>query len=191
VPVVLSGRPMVDDGTIHYVDADNVGGAASAVRLLLDRGCRRVATVTGPQDMCAAVDRLAGYRQALREAGRRPRARDVVAGDFGLPSGAEAMRRLLAEVPDVDGVFVANDLMAAGAVQAIRDTGRRVPEDIALVGFDDVPSPLIEPLALTTVRQPIVTMGQRMAQILLDRVEGRPAPRVVVLETEVVHRQTA
>jgi len=191
VPVVLSGRPMVDDGLIHYVDADNVGGSAAAVRVLLERGCRRVATVAGPQDMSAACDRLAGFRAALREAGRRPRGRDVVIGDFTHESGVEGMRRILAEVPDVDGVFAANDLMAAGAVQAIKDAGRRVPDDVAVVGFDDVPTALIGPPALTTVRQPIVTMGGRMAQILLDRIEGRPVPRVVVVDIEVIRRDSA
>lgn len=191
VPVVLSGRPMVDDGSIHYVDSDNVGGGALAVRVLLERGCRRIATVAGPQDMSAACDRLAGFRAALREAGRRPRVRDVVIGDFTHASGVEAMHRILAAVPDVDGVFAANDLMAAGAVQAIRESGRRVPEDVAVVGFDDVPTALIGPPGLTTVRQPIGAMGQRMAQILLERIEGRAAPRVVVLDTEVVRRDSA
>jgi DNA-binding LacI/PurR family transcriptional regulator len=191
VPVVLSGRPMVDDGTIHYVDADNAGGAASAVRVLLDRGCRRITTVAGPQDMSAAVDRLNGYRAALRAAGRRPMSRDVVSGDFTHASGAEAMRLLLAAVPDLDGVFAANDLMAAGALQAVRDSGRRVPGDVAVVGFDDVPTALIGAPGLTTVRQPIGAMGRRMAQILLDLIEGRPAPRVVILDTEVVRRETA
>lgn len=191
VPVVLSGRPMVDDGTIHYVDADNAGGSAAAVRVLLERGCRRIATVAGPQDMSAACDRLAGFRAALREAGRRPRARDIVLGDFTPASGTAAMRRILAEAPDVDGVFAANDLMAAGAVQAIRDAGLRVPDDIAVVGFDDVPTAMVGPLALTTVRQPIGAMGQRMAQILLDRIEGRTAPRMVVLDTEVIRRDSA
>jgi DNA-binding LacI/PurR family transcriptional regulator len=191
IPVVLSGRPMVDDGTIHYVDSDNTGGGASAVQVLVERGCKRIATIAGPQDMSAACDRLAGYRAALREAGRRPRARDIVFGDFSHAGGVAAMRRLLAEAPDVDGVFAANDLMAVGAMQVALEAGRRIPDDLAMVGFDDVPTAMIGPLALTTVRQPIQVMGQRMAQILLDRIEGRTAPRMVVLDTEVIRRETA
>lgn len=191
IPVVLSGRPWVDDGTIHYVDADNTGGAAQAVRLLVERGCRRIATIAGPQDMSAACDRLAGYRSALREAGRRPRARDVVIGDFSPSGGAVAMRQLLAEAPDIDAVFAANDLMAVGAMQVAIEAGRRIPDDLAVVGFDDVPTALIGPMELTTVRQPIGDMGARMAQILLDRIEGRTAPRMTILETELVRRETA
>jgi DNA-binding LacI/PurR family transcriptional regulator len=191
VPVVLSGRPMVDDGTIHYVDSDNTGGGAQAVRLLVERGCRRIATIAGPQDMSAACDRLAGYRSALHDAGRRPRARDIVVGDFSHIGGAIAMRQLLAQSPDVDGVFAANDLMAVGAMQVALEAGRRIPDDLALVGFDDVPTALIGQLALTTVRQPIDAMGKRMAQILLDRIDGRTAPRMVILDTEVIRRDTA
>jgi DNA-binding LacI/PurR family transcriptional regulator len=191
IPVVLCGRPMVDDGTIHYVDADNSGGAAAAVRLLVERGCKRIATIAGTQDLSAACDRLGGYRAALREAGRRPRAKDVVYGDFSHAGGVAAMRQILTDAPDVDGVFAANDLMAVGAMQVALESGRRIPDDLAIVGFDDVPIAMIGPLGLTTVRQPISAMGQRMGQILLDRIDGRTAPRMVVLPTELVRRETA
>src|SRR5262245_32606397 len=111
VPVVCNGRPM-GPSTVPYVEVDSVGGAARAVRHLLETGRQRVATIAGPQDMVAGVDRLAGYRQEL---GRYPRRRSAIAfGDFTRESGAAAMRQLLDHDPELDAVFVANDLMAHG-----------------------------------------------------------------------------
>ncbi|MHB1737886.1 MAG: LacI family DNA-binding transcriptional regulator [Actinomycetes bacterium] len=190
IPVVLSGRPLDDDGTLHYVDADNVGGAVAATTLLVERGARHIGTVVGPQDMSAGRDRLAGWRQALIAAGLRPTQRDVVAGDFTLEGGAAAAKKLMARCPQTDGLFVANDLMAVGAIQTLKSLGRKVPDDVAVVGFDDVPVALVAQPALTTIRQPIEEMGQEMAKVLLDRIAGRPTERITVLPTSVVHRQS-
>ncbi|MET0419709.1 MAG: LacI family DNA-binding transcriptional regulator, partial [Actinoplanes sp.] len=133
VPVVVNGRPM-SRSAVPYVDVANADGARLAVRRLVESGRRRIATIAGPQHAPGAVDRLAGYRAQLREAHRRP---IVAVGNSTRESGSSAMRRLLTEHPGLDAVFVASDLMAHGAVQELRQSGRRVPADVAVIGFDD------------------------------------------------------
>lgn len=191
VPIVLAGRPYRTGDDTPYVDADNVGGARLAVRAMIDSGRAHVATITGPRDMVAAQDRLDGFRAELASHGRRPTKDSIVEGDFSVKGGERAMHRLLDQRPDLDGVFVANDLMAVGAMQAIAARGRTVPDDIAVVGFDDVPVASALSPPLTTVRQPLVRMGQEMASVLIDAIEGRPVRPSVLLPTELVVRQSA
>jgi DNA-binding LacI/PurR family transcriptional regulator len=185
VPVVCSGRPL-GHSTVPYVDVDSVGGATTAVRHLLDRGRQRIATIAGPQDMVAGLDRLAGYRRELR---RYPRRRSAIAfGDFTRESGAAAMRKLLDYDPDLDAVFVANDLMAHGALGTLRAAGRRVPDDVAVVGFDDIELARYTEPPLTTVRQPIVELGQELARRLLLVAVGEPVEPAFMLPTALVIR---
>ncbi|MEV4636000.1 LacI family DNA-binding transcriptional regulator [Actinoplanes sp. NPDC049548] len=190
IPVVCSGRPMTPaEFPVPYVDVDHIGGVASAVRHLLAAGRRRVATIAGPQDMVAGIDRLTGYRTALDEAGL---AEHVAVGDFTRESGLQAMRRLLADDPELDAVFVASDMMAHGALQALKDAGRRVPEDVSVIGFDDFEISRLSDPPLTTVRQPIVDMGRTMARQMLGLVDERTdVPPAVVLPTELVVRASA
>ncbi|GFJ78445.1 hypothetical protein Phou_026250 [Phytohabitans houttuyneae] len=133
MPSVCSGRPL-GRAAVPYVDIDHLAGVASAVRHLLDAGRQRIATIAGPQDMVAGIERLAGYRDALRGSDRRS---IVAVGDFTRESGAVAMRHLLDDDPKLDAVFVASDLMADGALRTLREAGRRVPDDVAVIGFDD------------------------------------------------------
>lgn len=185
IPVVCNERPL-GPVSLPYVGVDNVGGAASAVRHLLDAGRRRVATIAGPPDMIAGIDRLSGYRAALGDA------RPIVAyGDFTTGSGARAMRRLLADEPALDAVFAASDLMADGALQALRDAGRRVPDDVAVVGFDDTELARYTDPPLTTIRQPIAGIGRRMAAQLLTLVAGEEIEPIVTLPTELIVRESA
>ena len=130
---------------LSYVDIDQEGGARLAAEHLLARGRRRLATISGPQDMPAGQDRLAGFRAALAAHGLT--AAPAVEGDFTRESGENAARLLLDRHPDLDGLFVANDLMAEGAVRALQEAGRRVPEDVAVVGFDDSSAALAVPAA--------------------------------------------
>ncbi|MGH8963590.1 MAG: LacI family DNA-binding transcriptional regulator [Jatrophihabitantaceae bacterium] len=191
VPTVLNGRPLSRDVSLYCVDSDNVGGGRRATELLLERGARRIATITGPQDMCAGQDRLAGYRDALTEAGLEPAERRVAEGDFTVEGGASAMTALLASDPELDAVFAASDLMALGAMQVLAGNGRRVPEDVAVVGFDDVREARLSAPALTTIRQPIDRLGHTMAAVLLSRINGEQTPRTTVLPTELVRRASA
>jgi DNA-binding LacI/PurR family transcriptional regulator len=187
IPVVCNERPL-GSTSLPYVGVDNRGGAATAVRHLLDSGRTRIATIAGPQDMIGGIDRLAGYRDALRGSARR---KNIEVGDFTLDSGHAAMRRLLADDPGVDAVFVASDLMAEGALKALRAAGRRVPDDVAVVGFDDIALAQYTDPPLTTVRQPIMEIGRQMAGQVLRLVADEEIEPTMTLPTELVIRQSA
>ncbi len=191
VPVVLAGRPFGNDDDLSYVDADNVGGARMAVQYLLKHGRGTVATVAGPPDMSPGVDRLRGYRMTMADAGLSDSGL-IVFGDFGRVSAEHAVYRLLDRRPGLDAVFVASDLMAAGALRALRRSGRRVPDDVAVIGFEDSPLARHTDPKLTTVRQPVEAMGERLASELLALI-GRAGqdPAHVVLDTELVIRESA
>lgn len=188
LPAVLGGRPVGADQAISYVDMDNVKGARAAVDFLLGTGRRRVATIAGPQDLGVGVDRLAGYRAAIEASKTEPL---IEYGDFSEDSGVEAMRKLLARQPDLDAVFVASDLMAAGAIRALRDAGRRVPKDVAIVGFEDSAVARQTDPPLTTVYQPVEEMGRQMARLLVSLIKGEDEFAHVLLDTHLVHRNSA
>ncbi|NAZ81364.1 substrate-binding domain-containing protein, partial [Kineococcus sp. R8] len=137
IPVVMSGRPFDEASTVPYVSADNVGGARAATRYLLEAGCRQIVSVTGPMDMRVGQDRLAGFQAELKAHRRRHAKRLAASGDFSVAGGRAATETLLGRYPDLDGIFAANDLMAAGALQALATAGRSVPGDVRVIGFDD------------------------------------------------------
>lgn len=186
IPVVCNERPL-GSTTLPYVGVDNEGGAAAAVTHLVASGRTRIATIAGPQDMIGGIDRLTGYREALRDSDRRS---IVAVGDFTQDSGEAAMRQLLDDDPALDAVFAASDLMAAGALKALRDAGRRVPDDVALVGFDDIALARYTSPPLTTVRQPIMEIGRQMARQLLRLVGGEDVEPTMTLPTELVVRES-
>ncbi|SFK72424.1 LacI family DNA-binding transcriptional regulator [Streptomyces pini] len=194
MPAVLSGRRSGDE-PVPYVDCDNTGGAQTAVEHLIGRGRRAVATITGPLDMYVAQCRLEGYRHALRTAGLEEDERLVAVGDFTEEGGRRAVRELLSRRPDLDAVFCASDVMAAGVRAVLRESGRRVPEDVALVGFDDSAVARHMDPPLTSVRQPLEEMGRSMARVLLEQIEGRKAGRddrsSRVLPTELIRRASS
>jgi LacI family transcriptional regulator len=190
VPFVLAGRH--PNSSVNYVDVDNVDGARMAVEHLIRLGHTRIATITGPRSMTHGQDRLAGYRLAL-EAHQLAADDDlIVEGDYTEASGSMGVRRLLSASPTA--IFVASDIMAIGALKALREAGLRVPEDVALVGFDDVPiAAAVEP-ALTTVQQPIERLGSMAAELLLNLLQHpsdvqAPASRIV-LPTKLVVRDS-
>lgn len=189
VPLVFGGRTVSRREGDYVVDVDNVAGGAAATRHLIGADCRRIAMIAGPPDMPAGIDRLEGYREALAEAGLDEG--PVAYGDFTLAGGAEAARQLLAAGERFDGLFVASDLMARGALGVLREAGRRVPEDVRVIGFDDSPIATNVTPHLTTVRQPSRLQGETMADVLLARLRGEDPPHLTVLPTEVVPRDTA
>ncbi|MEU1486516.1 LacI family DNA-binding transcriptional regulator [Streptomyces sp. NPDC005752] len=194
VPTVFGGRPGHAAGgdapQVPYVDCDNRGGAGEAVRHLVSLGRRRIAHIAGPRDQTSALDRIDGYHDVLPDAGR-----DLVAdGDFTTEGGARAMAGLLDTHPDLDGVFVSNDLMASGALRVLRERGVRVPEDVAVVGFDDMSSvaeAAVPPL--TTIRQDVEGMGRLMVRLLMERLNSDAGawPESVITPTELVRRASA
>ncbi|MFM2720829.1 LacI family DNA-binding transcriptional regulator [Microbacterium mcarthurae (nom. nud.)] len=189
VPVVYGGRPARVRATDHYVDVDNLRGGRDATQYLLDRGHRRLATIAGPADMPAGIDRLQGFRDALADVGLTPVA--VEDGDFTEAGGADAMRRILASGEAPEAVFVASDLMARGAFTALREHGYEPGRDVAVIGFDDsaVATSLVP--ALTTVRQPSHDQGRHMAMMLLDVLAGRATTNTAILPTEIIERASA
>jgi DNA-binding LacI/PurR family transcriptional regulator len=191
VPVVFVGRPP-QGADVSYVDVDNRQGGRRATRHLIELGRRRVATIAGPSDMAAGQDRLDGYRDSVRAAGLAGGSGLVEHGDFTYEGGAAAMERLLAMAPDIDAVFCASDLMAAAAIGVLLARGRRVPEDVAVVGYDDSPLAATTRPPLTSVRQPIEEMGPEAVHLLLDAIERADRPsRRVVLATELVLRASS
>lgn len=187
VPVVYGGRPL-DSTPKWYVDADNRGGARQATEYLLSTGRTRIATVTGPLDMHVGVSRYLGFREAMALAGYSDQR--IVHGDFSEASGQTAMSELLDKHPDLDAVLVASDAMAAGALTALKQRGRTVPHDVAVVGFNDIVTAQHTQPALTTVRQPIVALGREMTRMLLALIRGEQ-PTPLILPTELVIRDSA
>ncbi|GAA0647016.1 LacI family DNA-binding transcriptional regulator [Streptomyces thermocarboxydovorans] len=197
IPAVISG-PRSAEETLTSVDSDNYGGARQAVEHLLARGRRRIAHITGRLDVYGAQRRIDGYRDALREAGHEVDELLVEPGDFTEEGGRRAMAALLERRPDLDAVFAASDVTAAGARHALREAGRRIPGDVALVGYDDSAIARHMDPQLTSVRQPIEEMGRSMIDLLLAEIaDRRPAVsralerRHVVLPTELVERSSS
>lgn len=198
LPTVMGGRParmLQPDspgggGGICFVDVDNSGGARGVVEYLLSHGRRAIGVVAGPQDMGVGVARLDGYREALHQAQQQVDEQLIAYGDFSEASGVAATNQLLAARPDLDAVFAASDLMACGAIRALREAGRRVPDDVAVVGFEDSAIARQTDPPLTTVHQSVEAMGREMARLLLARIAGRDA-HSIVLDTYLVVRESA
>ncbi|MFE7388478.1 LacI family DNA-binding transcriptional regulator [Streptomyces sp. NPDC057582] len=193
VPTVYGGRPGTTGGAsehaVPYVDCDNRGGAIEAVRHLVSLGRQRIAHIAGPRDQTSALDRIDGYREVLPDADPSL----VADGDFTTEGGARAMAELLAHHPDLDAVFASNDLMASGALRVLGEHGRRVPEDVALVGFDDMEqvAEATDP-PLTTVRQDVEGMGRLMVRLLMQRLDDEgEEPDSVITPTELIKRASA
>ncbi|MET8596668.1 LacI family DNA-binding transcriptional regulator [Streptomyces althioticus] len=197
IPAVISG-PRSADETLTSVDSDNYGGARQAVEHLVSRGRRTVAHITGRLDVYGAQRRVDGYRDALREAGHQVDELLIEPGDFSEGGGRRAMEALLERRPDLDAVFAASDVTAAGARQVLREAGRHIPDDVALVGYDDSAIARHMEPPLTSVRQPIEEMGRAMTDLLLREVaDRRPSAtrelerRQMVLATELVERASS
>lgn len=188
VPIVYFGRP-VQGRRALYADADNAQGGRLAARCLIERGCRSLATISGSPDMGAAMDRRRGFIEEAASQGV-----DIVAfdeGGFTLSGGEAAAERLLRSEVPFDGLFAANDLMAIGALRRFQASGISVPEDVAVVGFDDIDVAADAINALTTVVNPVAEVGSHVVGLLLDTIAGRPREPVIVRELEMRRRATA
>ncbi len=186
LPVVACGKPLGYERSVAYVAADDRDGAHQMVSYLRSTGRRRIATITGPLDTPGGVERLAGYRDAVGDVDPVL----VVNGDYTRAAGEAAMEQLLEQAPDLDAVFVASDLMAAGALTVLQRLGRRVPEDIAIGGFDDSHIATTTHPNLTTIRQPYPRISTEMVRLLLSMIEGE-SPAAVIVPTELVIRGSA
>lgn len=174
-PLVILGRSGQPD--VRWVDGDNTAGARTAVEHLIQHGHRVIGCLTGPADLAATWNRLLGYRAAVTAAGLGYDPGLLAESDFTEAGGRRAMAALLAGRPEMTAVFCSNDLIAVGALAALREHGRRVPEDVALVGFDGIRLGEYLSPTLTTVQQPIYQMGQLAAELLIKTVNGEPVDR--------------
>ncbi len=200
LPIVYGGRPLNPElAASYHVDVDNVASARTATEHLVGLGRRRIAMIAGRQDMPAGVDRLDGWRQALEAAGLDADQAPVEFGDFSQLSGSQAMERLLGRasgapssdgVP-IDAVFAANDQMAAGAIQVLQARGIAVPDEVAVVGFDDDSFAASFTPALTTIHQPAAELGAAMADVLVRRIAGEDPPRRTLIPTRLIRRASA
>jgi LacI family transcriptional regulator, galactose operon repressor len=185
VPFVLIGNQI---GDCQSITIDNVGGARAMARHFAEHGFGRILFIGGPEHHVDSTDRLYGFRLGLSEQGRDPASVDVVYGDFSTPSGFNAMR---ASFPDgrYDAVFAANDRMALGAILYLRQAGLRVPEDVAVAGFDDVFFTEYVSPAITTVRQPFRELGVTAMETLARLMAGAPAQsRHMILPAALIVR---
>ncbi|TVR92264.1 MAG: LacI family transcriptional regulator [Trueperaceae bacterium] len=188
-PVVVFGRSVAEIGSSCVV-LDNELGGSLATEHLLRHGHRHIGHIAGPLSYADARDRLMGYRRALVAAGIAFDDRYVVESTFLEEGGAEAAAHLLERAPDLTAIFVANDQMAAGAMRTLRETGHAVPDDISIIGYDDVFLARYLTPTLTTVRQPLVEMGRAAADLLLERLDGERREVVHRFDPELVERQS-
>jgi LacI family transcriptional regulator len=188
LPTVMIGRPFDQTG-INYIDVDNVNAASKATTHLVNLGYKRIATITGSKGSAVTADRLEGYKKAIENSGATLDEKLVVEGDFTEASGYNAMKELLPFRPDA--VFAGSDVMAAGAIRAAQEAGLQVPEDMGVVGFDDVPLSSITTVQLTTIRQPILRLGIKAVELLMDIIDNGITPaRRTILDTELVIRES-
>jgi len=191
LPVVQIGRP-IGDAILPYVYANNVGGAQQAVTYLLEQGRQRIAHIGGLPDTPPARERWQGYVQAHRNVGIEPDPRLHITADFLRTGGETAMRSLLEKGLQPDAVFAANDLMALGALHVLHQAGIRVPEEIAVIGFDDIDEAEFAEPPLTTVHQPTYDIGRHAAELLLMHIDQQaPASNHMILPCTFVRRFSA
>lgn len=172
------------------VMGDNAAGGMLATQHLIDRGRQRIAFLGGPRDDSEVQHRFKGYESALQAAGRSLDPERLAYGDWYFESGMAAMRKLLKQAPDLDAVFACSDYMALGAIQAIQGSGKRVPEDIAVVGYDDLPIALYNNLPLTTIRQDTALAGKLLAQNLIQYLQAGVVTNVTLPVELVVRKST-
>ncbi len=192
VPTVVLDR-QVPGAQVDIVRGDSEGGAYQLVRLLLSLGHRRIAMLSGPMNISTAADRVAGYRRALQEAGLEAPAELICYGEYTQESGYQMARKALSLMPRPTALFAANNFIAIGALRALREAGVRVPEDMALVSFDDIPPAFVIEPFLTVAAQPAYEMGRRATELLLARLSGQAPsePQEIILPTEIIVRRSS
>lgn len=187
VPTVVCGVPLGYESRVGFVAADDRGGARRMTQYLLDSGRSHIATITGPMDTPGGTLRLDGYRDAVGPGFDESL---IAYGDYSRERGRQAMLELLERRPDLDAVFVASDLMAAGALGALQEIGRSVPGSVAVGGFDDSGVAAAVYPALTTMHQPFGRISAEMVRLLLEVIDGQE-PAAITLPTSLVRRESA
>ena len=188
-PFIIWGIPLPGH-SYPSVTGDSVTGGRLATEHLIKIGRKNIAFLGGPADELEVRQRFEGYETALQSAGRTVDQRLVAHGDFSSGSGRTAMRKLLEQAPDLDAVFVNSDAMAIAAMDALREAGRRVPDDVAVVGYDNISLAALSQPALTTVSQNIPTVGRLLAENLIEYLQ-KDIVKNVAVPVELVVRESA
>jgi LacI family transcriptional regulator len=197
IPVPIVFISMQSHPKLSVIAVDNRRGSRMATKHLLDQGHQVIGLITGPLDWWEARQRHLGWRDALAEAGIVADDDFIVEGDWRAASGEQGLRQLLEPRPDISAIFACNDQMALGALLAARGMGRRVPEDLAVVGFDDIPEAAYFHPPLSTVRQDLVELGYCAVRELRRRIEpsqqvgGAVHPKTILLQPELVIRTSS
>lgn len=188
VPLATVERPDHLEDRVSYVSIDNIAATRTAIEHLTSVGRRKIAMIAGATDNMDAEERLEGFRLAMTDAGLEPNL--IVYGNFQRRAAYEATKQLLDK--DFDAIYAASDVMAQGAYEALYEAGMRIPDDVAVVGFDDLPTAEQLKPPLTTIRQPIHEKGSVATELLLDAIEGktREAQHVVLPTTLIVRAST-
>lgn len=190
VPIVVGGRPIGSD-SVSYVDIDNAKASELAVQELIRSGRKTIGFITGQLSNASATDRLRGYKLAIEGSDAKDDETLIGIADWGYESAAIATRKLLELHPELDAIFCSNDLMATAAIAVIRDSGRKIPEDIAVIGFDDSPIALRTTPQLTSVAQSPEDYARALGENLLKQMSGEDlSPKPVILPTQIVWRDS-
>ena len=190
------GAPFITWGMPHSgqkycsVSGDNVNGGKLATKHLIDSGRRKIGFIGGPEDEVEVQQRLTGDKAALQEAGMEINTDRIIYGDFSNTSGAKAMAKLMEQVPDLDAVFINSDLMAIAAMDIIREHGKEVPKEIAVVGYDDLSVAANSNPPLTTIRQNVPLAGKMLAQNLIQFLQTKVATNVSI-PVDLIIRKSA
>lgn len=189
LPMVYGGRTMsTDQNEVYVVDIDNIAAARQATELIIAQGRKKLATIAGPQDMGAGLDRLTGFKQAVKAAGLEPVA--IKIGDFTPSSGHRIMEQLIQSGVSIDGLFTASTQMGFGALQALKEAGIAVPDDISVTSVDDDSFARSSNPPLTTIAQYPEQQGEAMAELLIRRIQGETVPRWSIMDTALVLRES-
>ena len=189
IPVVLIDRDVDTPKSVGRITVDNIKGGRMAAEKLIDSGCRSIVHITAGLENKPSAERYKGFVEALRDAGIKFNKSGLHTGYFTVETGYEGIVRL-SKVMEFDGVFCGNDHIAIGALQALRELGKMIPDDVSVVGFDDIAlSKYIHP-PLTTIRQPIYKLGESAVMVLLGMIEGGTTEESVVLQPELIERMS-
>jgi LacI family transcriptional regulator len=182
----------VNLGSVTSVLIDDIRGGRMAVEHLINKGYQKIAFVGGLADISSNRERFQGYQEALEAAGLKLNQAYIGGGDFKRASGHQVTERLLQLDPRPDAIFAANDILALGVIQAIKEQGLRIPEDMAVIGFDDIEFAALPEIQLTTVMQPKYDMGKLALQTLVAQIKGeeRMVARKIMLEPDLICRKT-
>lgn len=189
LPMVYGGRTMsTDQNEVYVVDIDNIAAARQATELIIAQGRKKLATIAGPQDMGAGLDRLTGFKQAVQTAGLEPVV--IEFGDFTPAGGHRIMEQLIQSGVSIDGLFTASAQMGFGALQALKEAGIAVPDDISVTSVDDDSFARSSNPPLTTIAQYPEQQGEAMAELLIRRIQGETVPRSSIMDTALVLRES-